>query len=170
MHWGKYWGHSSHCTWPRHIWVKAILNLQISLGEMENMTVTNPCPSPVLSYQVLLAIPCMECVMFNIRFTYLKTADATRDSFCQYFTFYTPCWAEPRVLSSHAGLATFLSPLCWDKLSFAATAVLSHTLRYPPSFSGTLPLPISPETSSNLGIYWAITFHPLEFSQSQSPS
>ncbi|NXJ89905.1 PAR12 polymerase, partial [Corythaixoides concolor] len=37
--------------------------------------------SPILSEQVLLDVPCMEGVMFNVRFTYLKIVDVTTDVF-----------------------------------------------------------------------------------------
>lgn len=37
------------------------------------------CQSPVHSDQVLLDIPSVEGVMFNIRFTYMEILDATRD-------------------------------------------------------------------------------------------
>ena len=37
------------------------------------------CPSSILFDQVLLDIPHMEDAMFNIKVTYLKIVDVTRD-------------------------------------------------------------------------------------------
>ncbi|KAF1459983.1 Poly [ADP-ribose] polymerase 12, partial [Pygoscelis antarcticus] len=51
-------------------------------SKLENLLEKNKgfkaCQSPILSEQVLLDIPCMEGVMFNIKFTYLKIVDITR--------------------------------------------------------------------------------------------
>jgi len=37
------------------------------------------CQSPILSDQVLVDLPCMEGIVFSIRFTYLKIVDVIRN-------------------------------------------------------------------------------------------
>lgn len=37
------------------------------------------CQSPILSDQVISDIPHVECIIFNIKFTYLKIVDVTQD-------------------------------------------------------------------------------------------
>lgn len=74
----------------------------------------------------------------------------------QTFTLFWWNWGETFIppvdpLNWHNCLskakATLQSPLCWGKVNLFATAVISHTLRFFLSFTGTLPLPISSEPS-----------------------
>lgn len=49
------------------------------MSEVPGVAARASCQSPVLPDQILLDILCMEGVMFDIRFTYLKIVDVTRD-------------------------------------------------------------------------------------------
>lgn len=43
------------------------------------VSVAYSCQNPILSDQVLLDIPCMKDVIFDIKFTYLKIVDVMWD-------------------------------------------------------------------------------------------
>lgn len=70
----------THQGWggqPGELLLEASYDWILEVGIFYYLTM---CESPTLPDQVLWDTPCMEGVMFNIKFTYLKIIDVTHDS------------------------------------------------------------------------------------------